>query len=212
MDEGVPKRGAILGYPPLLPQWTHTRQSSAFQCGQKVSASLLSSISRPFSWLLNGATMLYYFPSKWTRVKKNPELVLSTATRESKLSIFGPITAIITRGLLLQTSHFREAWGGVGEWGEVGKRHPSKGRNRHGHSRTLFRVCLLPSNKHLHIQKKETGICVSHHCQERWRKPRSQHAIACYGVKSTTVKVQSLNSQGRKTFSWKKEKKNPSQP
>lgn len=144
-----------------------------------------------------------------SRKKKNPELVLSTATRESKLSIFGPITVIITRGLLLQTSHFREAWGGVGEWREAGEKHLSLGRNRHGHSRTLSRVCPLPSNKHLHIQKKETGVCVSHLCQERRRKPRSQHAIACYGVKSTTVKVQSLNSQGRKSFSWKKEKKNP---
>lgn len=96
---------------------------------------------------------------------------------------------------------------GLGNGGEAGKKHLSKGRNRLGHSRTLSRVCPLPSNEHLHIQKKETGVCVSHPCQERRRKPRSQHAIACYGVKSTTVKVQSLNSHGRKTFSKKKKKR-----
>lgn len=146
-------------------------------------------------------------PSKWTREERNPELVLSTATRESKLSVFGPITAIITRGLLLQTTHFREAWGGVGEWREAGKKHLSKGRNRHGHSTTLSRVCPPPPNKNLHIQKKETGVCVTHPGRERRRKPRSQHAIACYGVKSTTVKVQSLNSEGRKTFFLKKKRK-----
>lgn len=72
---------------------------------------------------------------------------------------------------------------------------------------------LYPGCVHCHqtsiyiFKKRKQAFRVSHPCQERRRKPRSQHAIACYGVKSTTVKVQSLNSQGRKTFSPKKREK-----